>query len=104
MERVKALFLNNTLKKWYFKELFYRSGMSRERVNHYLKILTKGKFIARVKPLNKRPYYIARRDSEQFRISSCNVVWPFIQRLYSCDEFPFGEDFKIVIDALSAHS
>lgn len=68
MERIKALFFNNTLKRWYFKELVDLSGMSRERVNHYLKILAKGKFIARVKPLNKRPYYIARRDSEQFRL------------------------------------
>lgn len=68
MEQLKASFFSNTLKRWYFKELVDRSGMSRERVNHYLKILAKENFIVRVKPLNKRPYYVARRDSERFRL------------------------------------
>jgi len=68
MELIKGLFFNNTLKRWYFKELVDQSGMSRERVNHYLRILVKKKFVIRVKPLHKMPYYTANRDSGEFRM------------------------------------
>jgi predicted nucleotidyltransferase len=68
MEQIKALFFNNTLKRWYFKEIIDQSGMSRERVNHYLKILLKEKFIIRTKPKQKMPYYTANIDLDQFRM------------------------------------
>lgn len=68
MEKIKALFFNNTLKRWHFKEIVDLSGMSRERINHYLKILIKEKFIIRIKPLNKMPYYITTNESQQFRL------------------------------------
>lgn len=67
MEDLKSLFLNNTLKRWHFQELINQSGMSRERVNYYLKLLLKEKFIARVKPPRKRPYYTAKRGLGRFR-------------------------------------
>ena len=67
MERIKTLFFEDTLKRWHFEDIVKASGMSRERVNHYLKELLKEKFIARTKPKGKMPYYIANRDLEKFR-------------------------------------
>ena len=43
------------------------SGLSRERVNHFLKELLRKKFIIRVKKKGKMPYYLADRDSAKFR-------------------------------------
>lgn len=67
MERIKKLFFEETLKYWHFNDLVIQSGMSRERVNHYLSELLKLKLLKYIKPKNKMPYYIANRESELFR-------------------------------------
>ncbi len=67
MNRIKALFFEETVRRWHFEDILEASGMSRERVNHYLKELLKEKLIIRVKPRGKMPYYIANRESEKFR-------------------------------------
>ncbi|MBU0536501.1 MAG: hypothetical protein KKE20_06025, partial [Nanoarchaeota archaeon] len=59
MERIKALFFEETLRRWHFENILEASGMSRERVNHYLKELLKERLIRRVKPRGRMPYYIA---------------------------------------------
>lgn len=68
MEVIKLLFFGNTLKRWHFEDIVKTSKMSRERVNHYLKLLLKQKFISKVKPKKKMPYFIANKDSESFRM------------------------------------
>ncbi|MBI5872185.1 nucleotidyltransferase domain-containing protein [archaeon] len=68
MNKIKKLFFCNTLRRWHFEEIVRESGMSRERVNHYLKQLVKKGFIIRAKPKGKMPYYIAQRESEIFRL------------------------------------
>jgi predicted nucleotidyltransferase len=67
MEKIKVLFYKQAVKRWHFEEIVTSSGMSRERVNHYLKQLCKEHFIKRIKPCKKMPYYTANRSSEQFR-------------------------------------
>ena len=67
MNKVKKLFLNETLRRWHFEAVVRGSGMSRERVNYFLKKLVKEKFILKVKPKGKMPYYLANRDSLTFR-------------------------------------
>jgi len=67
MEKIKALFFEDTLKRWHFEGIVKESGMSRERINHYLKELLKEGFITRTKPKGKMPYYTANNDSEKFR-------------------------------------
>jgi len=66
-EKIKALFFNDTLRKWHFETILKESGISRERVNHFLKELLKEKLILRVKKKGKMPYYIANRDLPKFR-------------------------------------
>ena len=60
-------FFQDTLRRWSFTDLVNESGMSRERVNHYLKELLNEKFIKRIKQNSKMPYYVADRDSSKFR-------------------------------------
>lgn len=67
MERIKSLFFEETLKNWHFNEIISKSGMSRERVNHYLNELLRTKFLNYIKPKGKMPYYLANRESERFR-------------------------------------
>ena len=66
-EKIRALFFNETLKRWHFEEIVKETGMSRERVNHFLRGLLKEDFIKRIKPRGKMPYYLANRDSIKFR-------------------------------------
>lgn len=66
-EKVKALFFYNTLRRWHFQALLQESGISRERVNHFLKELLKEKFIMRIKNKGKMPYYLANKESAKFR-------------------------------------
>jgi DNA-binding Lrp family transcriptional regulator len=66
-ENVKTFFFEATLKRWSFTELVKESGISRERVNYYLKKLMKEKFIRRIKPKQKMPYYITNRETSKFR-------------------------------------
>jgi len=66
-EKIKALFFNKTLRRWHFEDIVIESKSSRERVNHFLKKLIKEKFIIKIKPIGKMPYYSANRDSPKFR-------------------------------------
>lgn len=66
-EIIKALFFNHTLRRWHFETILAESGISRERVNHFLKELLKDKFVIRIKKRRKMPYYEANRDSAKFR-------------------------------------
>jgi predicted nucleotidyltransferase len=65
--KIKALFFNNTLRRWHFETVLRESGISRERVNYFLKELLKEKFIIRVKQKGKMPYYLANKDLAKFR-------------------------------------
>ena len=67
MEKIKELFFEETLRHWHFEEVVKAAGMSRERVNFYLKQLLKQYFIIKVKPRAKMPYYIANREYARFR-------------------------------------
>src|SRR3989344_2700991 len=67
MELLKKLFFSETLRRWHFEELVRESGFSRERVNCFLNVLSKNKFILRVKPRGKMPFYVANRESAKFR-------------------------------------
>lgn len=66
-EKIKALFFNETLRRWHFEDIVRQSKISRERANHFLKELLKEKFIKKIKQKRKMPYYIADRDSSKFR-------------------------------------
>ncbi len=66
-EKIKELFFNETLRRWHFEAILRESGLSRERVNHFLKELLKEKLILRIKKKGKMPYYLANRDSAKFR-------------------------------------
>ena len=67
VEKLKALFLEESLRRWHFEDLVRASVMSRERVNHYLKKLIKENVILRAKPRGRMPYYVANQDSLTFR-------------------------------------
>jgi len=66
------------------------SGMSRERVNHYIKILIKENLIIKNKEKGKMPYYIANRDYEKFRsekrIYGLNLLKELFDHLQSLKE------------------
>jgi len=66
-EKIKAPFFNETLRRWHFEDIVKESKASRERVNYFLKKLVREKFIIKVKPTKKMPYYSANRDSPKFR-------------------------------------
>jgi len=66
-EKIKSLFFNETLRRWHFEDIVRGAGISRERVNYFLKKLIKERFIQRIKPRGKMPYYISNRDSLKFR-------------------------------------
>ena len=67
MDEIKDLFFNDTLRRWHFEALLRESGLSRERVHHFLKELRRERLILRVKKKGKMPYYLANRDSAKFR-------------------------------------
>ena len=67
MEKLKQLFFNESLRHWHFEDLVQESGLSRERVNCFLKTLLKEKLISRVKPRGKMPYSVANREFPRFR-------------------------------------
>ena len=67
IEKIKAFFFHEALRKWSFRDLIQESKISRERVNHYLRELIREKFVRRVKLRGKMPYYIANRNSSKFR-------------------------------------
>lgn len=64
---LEALFFHDSLRRWHFESLVAESGLSRERVNYFLKQLVKKGLIIRVKPRGKMPYHVADRNSPAFR-------------------------------------
>jgi len=66
-EIIKAIFFNDTLKRWHFEDIVKETKMSRERANYFSKQLIKEGFIKRIKPRGKMPYYLANRESPKFR-------------------------------------
>jgi predicted nucleotidyltransferase len=68
MNNIKKLFFGNTLRRWHFEDIVKESGMSRERVNYYLKQLVKNGFVIRAKPKCKMPYYTAHMEFAAFRL------------------------------------
>ena len=68
IDNIKALFFEETLRRWHFEAIVNETEMSRERTNHFLKILLKEKLILRVKQKGKMPHYVANRESSKFRI------------------------------------
>ncbi|MBN2422598.1 nucleotidyltransferase domain-containing protein [Candidatus Woesearchaeota archaeon] len=66
-DKIKALFFNETLRRWHFTDILKESGVSRERVNYFLKKLMHEKFIIKVKTKGKMPYYNANSSSLKFR-------------------------------------
>ena len=67
MQRIKSLFFKESVRRWHFKDIIIESGLSRERVNFFLKQLLNEKLIKRIKPKGKMPYYLANRKTESFR-------------------------------------
>lgn len=65
--KLKPLFFNESLRRWHFEDIVKASGLSRGRVNYFLKQMFKVRLIARVKPKGRMPYYAASRDSPKFR-------------------------------------
>ncbi len=68
MNPLKPLFFEQTLRHWHFEALVQESKLSRERVHFYLKELLKKKFITRIKPRSKMPYYVANKEQPTFRM------------------------------------
>lgn len=66
-EKLKTLFFNDPLRRWHFGAILRESGVSRERVNHFIKELCNENFIFKIKEKGKMPYYLANIDSAKFR-------------------------------------
>ncbi len=65
---LKPLFFQSPLQHWHFKDIIQESGLSRERVNFYLRELLKEQFILRKKLKRKQPYYQPQIQSPSFRL------------------------------------
>lgn len=66
-EMIKKLFFEESLRQWHFEDILKEAKISRERTNHFLKILLKQKLITRTKPKGKMPYYTANTTDQKFR-------------------------------------
>jgi predicted nucleotidyltransferase len=66
-DRIKALFFNETLRRWHFEDIVKESCISRERANYFLKELLREGFIKRIKPRYKMPYYLTNIELRRFR-------------------------------------
>ena len=87
MEKLKILFFKETLRHWHFKDVIKESGLSRERVNYYLKRLQKEKFITKIKKEKKMPYYIANKTSHfrlQKRLYGLNLLENLFNHITLC--------------------
>lgn len=96
-ERLKELFFNETLKRWHFEDILKKAKMSRERTNHALKQLVKEKFIKRIKPKNKMPYYLVNRDSQKFRSEKRLYGLQLLQKTGLFDHLNSLPDIKTAI-------
>ena len=63
---VLELFYNKP-KYWHFDELKKKSGLSRDRLNHWLKKIVIQGLIKRVKPKGKMPYYVGNYKNPEFQ-------------------------------------
>jgi len=68
MNKLLSLFFNESLRRWHFEYLVNESGLSRERVNHYIKELIIENLINKIKEKGKMPYYISNRVNPRFRL------------------------------------
>ncbi|MDO8655671.1 MAG: nucleotidyltransferase domain-containing protein [Nanoarchaeota archaeon] len=68
MNPLKPLFFEETIRHWHFEAILQASALSRERVHFYLKELVNKKFIVRVKPKGKMPYYTTNLENISFRM------------------------------------
>ncbi|MDI6737642.1 MAG: nucleotidyltransferase domain-containing protein [Nanoarchaeota archaeon] len=64
---LKPLFFSESLRRWHFEDIVKESGMSRGRVNYFLRQLLRENFIKRVKSRGRMPFYQASRESPGFR-------------------------------------
>lgn len=85
--KIKGLFFNESLRRWHFEDIRKETNISRERVNFFLKKLIKEKFILRIKPRGKMPYYIANTDFYHFRsekrIHGLKMLEPLFEHINS---------------------
>lgn len=90
MEKLKEQFFNESLRHWHFEDLVKATGLSRERVNYFLKMLLKEKMISRIKPCGKMPYYVANRSSfafrEQKRLAGLQKLTELFEHISSIEE------------------
>lgn len=68
IDKLTALFFEQSLRHWHFEALVRGSRLSRERVHAALKHLLLQGLILRTKPRHRMPYYSARRDNPLFRL------------------------------------
>jgi len=66
-ERIIELFFNEPTKHWHFKDIVKTAEVSEIVAAKWLKKYSK-KFIKRIKPRKKMPYYIADWENEQYHI------------------------------------
>lgn len=65
-DKVLELFFN-TPKHWHFDELVKKSGLSRDRMNYWLKNFIKEAIVKRVKQKEKMPYYVSDYKNPEFQ-------------------------------------
>lgn len=65
-DSVLGLFFN-TPKQWHFDELAVRSGLSRDRLNYWLKSFVKQGMVKKVKMKGKMPHYVGCYDNPDFQ-------------------------------------
>src|SRR3989344_1162428 len=97
MNPLKPLFFEQTLRHWHFEALVQESKLSRERVHFYLKKLLSQKFITRVKPKGKMPYYVARKESPTFRMEKRFFGLSILQNSGLFDHIYGNPDIKTAI-------
>ena len=96
-EKIKALFFAETLRRKHFEDIVKESEVSRERINHFLKKLIKEKFILRIKPKGKMPYYIANRDFPKFRSEKRIYGLKLLEQIGLFDHINSLKDIKTAI-------
>lgn len=96
-EKIKALFFTEALRKWHFEDIIKESKASRERVNHFLRELVEEKFILKIKPKGKMPYYLANRDSPKFRSEKRIYGLKLLEQIGLFDHIDSLKDVKTAI-------
>jgi len=89
MDKIINLFFEESLRRWHFEDIIRESGMSRERVNYYLKKLVKEGYVAYNKKEGKMPYYTANVDARfrtEKRLYGLNKIKELIWHLASLEK------------------